>query len=73
MNDHLFVLSLLTHFCLPGDVVITINNSAITIIFNATSKSLVQKSQSGIALTFFIKIVVKELLKYEVKTLDGGT
>ena len=59
----------LIHFNLPGDVVITINNSAIVIIFNATSKLLGKKSQSGIALTIFIEIVDKELLKYEVENI----
>ena len=59
----------LIHFNLPGDVVITINNSAIVIIFNATSKLLGKKSQSGFALTIFIEIVDKELLKYEVENI----
>ena len=40
-----------------------INNSAIVIIFNTTSLLLL----SGIALTFIIEIVNKELLKYEVE------
>ena len=67
MNDHFNRLSLSLS---PGDVVITINNSAIVIIFNTTSKLLGKKSQSGIALTtIFIEIVDKELLKYEVENI----
>ena len=52
-----------------GDIVITINNSAIVIIFSTTSKWLWKKSQCGTALTLFIEIVDKELLKYEVKNI----
>ena len=66
MNDHSTTLSLLIQ---PGDVVITINNSAIVIFFNTTSKWLCKKSQSGIALTLFIAIVDKELLKYQVENI----
>ena len=49
----------------PVTVVITINNSAIVIIFNTTSILLL----SGIALTLFIEIMDKELLKYEVENI----
>ena len=66
MNDHFTTLSLLIQL---GDVVITINNSAIVIIFNTTSKWLCKKSQSGIALTLFIEIVDIMLLKYEVENI----
>ena len=65
MDDHLTTLSLLIHLNYPADVVIMINNSAIVIIFSTTSKLLAKKSQSSIALTLFIEIVDKELLKYE--------
>ena len=44
--------------------------SAIIIIFNATSKSPAQKSQRGTALTFFIEIVDKDLVKYEVGNIS---
>ena len=71
MNEHFSVLSLLIHLNWPGDIVFTIYNLAI-IIFNGTSKLLVQKSHRGIAVTLFIEIVDTELLKYEVETLDGG-
>ena len=57
MNDH-FTDS-------PVAVAITINNSAIVIIFDTTSIFL----RSGIALTLFIEIVDKELLKYEVENI----
>ena len=63
------IILLLIHLNYPGDVAITINNSAIAIIFNTTSKLLGKKSQSGIALTLFIEIMDKELLKYEVKNI----
>ena len=46
-----------------------INNLAIIILFIATSKSLAQKSQRGIALNIIIEIVDKELLKYEVESI----
>ena len=71
MNDHFDTLSLLIHLNYPADVVITINNSAIhvVIIFNTNSKLLSKKFQSGIALTFFIEIMDKELLKYEVENI----
>ena len=59
MNDHFTTLSLLIHLHLPVAVIITINNSAIVIIFNTTSILL----RSGIALTLFIEIADKELLK----------
>ena len=36
------------------------------------SKSLVEKSQRGIALNFFIEIVDKELLKYKVENIRWG-
>ena len=36
------------------------------------SKSLVQKSQRGIVLAFFIEIVDKELLKYKVENIRWG-
>ena len=52
-----------------GNQALTINNSAIVIIFNATSKWLWEKSQCGIALTPFIEIVDKELLKYELENV----
>ena len=65
MNDHFTTLSLLTHLHLPVAVVITINNSAIVIIFTTTSILF----QSGIALTLFIEIMDKELLKYEVENI----
>ena len=43
------------------------------IIFKiASSKSLVQKFQRGIALIFFIEIVDKELLKYKVENIRWG-
>ena len=45
----------------------TINNSTVVIIFSTTSKLLGKKPQSGIALTLFIEILDKELLKYEVE------
>ena len=68
MKDHFTtILSLLIQLNFPGDVVITINNSTIVIIFNTTSKWLCKKSQCGIALTLFIEIVNKELFKYEVE------
>ena len=44
-----------------------INNSTTVTIFSTISKLLGKKSQSGIALTLFIEIVDKELLKYEVQ------
>ena len=69
VNDHFTTLSLLIQLNLPGDVVITINNSAILIIFNTTSKWFWKKSQCGIAITSFIEIVDKELLKYEVENI----
>ena len=71
MNYHFATLSLLIHLNCPADVVITINNSAIqvVIIFNANSKLLSKTSQSGTALTFFIDIMDKELLKYEVENI----
>ena len=73
MNDHFTTLSLLIHLNYPGDVVITINNSAIiyiVIIFDTTSKLLGQKSQSGIiSLTLFIEIVDKVLSKYEAENI----
>ena len=69
VNDHSATLSLLIHLNCPADVVITINNSTIVIIFNTNSKFLSKKSQSGIALTFFIEIMDKELLKYEVENI----
>ena len=56
-------------FTWPGDAVITINNSAIVIIFCTTSKLLGKKSQSSIALTLFIEIVDKELLKYKAENI----
>ena len=64
MNDH-FTTSLLIHLNYPTDVV----NLAIVIIFNTAPKLLGKRSQSGIALTFFIEIVDKELLKYEVENI----
>ena len=67
LKDHFTTLSLLIQLNFPGDVVITINNSAIVIIFSTTSKWLCKKFQCSIALTFFIEIVDKELLKYEVE------
>ena len=51
------------------DIVITINNVAIVIIFITILKWLCKESQSGIPLTFFIEIVDKELLKYEVENI----
>ena len=57
---------------LTNDVVTSINNSAVIIIFDATSKSLAQKSQRGIALTLFINEVPdKELLKYEAENIKS--
>ena len=53
-------------------MVIAINNVLIIIFKITTSKSLVQKSQTGIALTFFIEIVDKELLKYKVENIRWG-
>ena len=69
LNDHFATLSLLIHLNYPADVVITINSSAIhvVIIFNTNSKLLSKKYQSGIA--FFIEIMDKELLKYEVENI----
>ena len=61
MNDHFTTLSLLIHLHSPVAVVITINNSAVFIIFNTTLILLWRPS--GIALTLFIEIVDKELLK----------
>ena len=69
MNDHFTTLSLLIYLNKSGDVVITINNSAIVIIVNTTSKLLCKKSQSGIALILFIEIVDKEVLKQEVQNI----
>ena len=69
MNEQFITLSLLIHLNYPADVVITINNSAIVIIFNTTSKLLRTKSRSGTALTLFIEIVDKELFKYEVENI----
>ena len=63
LYDYFTTLSLLIQLNWPGDVVTSINNSAIVIILNTTSKWLCKKSQSGIALTLFIKIVDKEPLK----------
>ena len=65
MNNHFTTLSLLIHLHKPVAVDITINNSAIVIIFNTTSILL----RSGIAVTLFIETVDKELLKYEVKNI----
>ena len=65
VNDHFTTLSLLIQVNYPGDVVIAMNNSAVVIIFSTTSKWLCKESQCGIALTLFIEIVDKELLKYE--------
>ena len=66
MNNHFSALS-------PGNVVIATNNEVLTIIFKiATSKSLVQKSQRGIALTIFIEIGDKDLLKYKVENIRWG-
>ena len=48
------------------------NNWTVSIIFNATSKMLAQESQRAIALTLFIEIVDKELLKYEVENIKWG-
>ena len=56
---------------LTNDIVTSINNSAVIIIFDATSKSLAQKSQRGIALTLFIEIADKELLKYEAENIKS--
>ena len=55
MNEHFSALSLL--FCLnqPGNIVININNSAMSIIFNALGKSLAQKSQRGSLLKTWTK------------------
>ena len=53
----------------PCDIVITINNSAMIIIFNALWKSLGKKSQRGIPLTLSIENVDKEFWKWED---DGG-
>ena len=72
MNDHFFALSLLFHLNQPGEVIITINNSAIIIIFKSTSKSLAQKLHKGIAFIFSIEIVSKEVLKYEVENIRWG-
>ena len=69
VNDHFNTLSLLIQVNYPCDVVITMNNSAIVIIFNTTSKWLLKESQCGIALTLFIEIVDKELLEYEVENI----
>ena len=69
MNDHFTTMPLLIQHNKPGDVVITINNSVIVIIFNTSSKWLWKKSQCGTALTPFIEIVDKELLKYEVESI----
>ena len=49
-----------------------VNNSAIIIIFSATSKCPAQKSQRGIASTVIIEIVGKELSKYEVENVRWG-
>ena len=57
--------SLLIHLHKPVAGAIMINNSAIVIIFNATSILL----RSGIALTLFTETVDKELLKYEVENI----
>ena len=65
VNDHFTTLSLLIHLHKPVAVAITINNSAIVIIFNTTSILL----RSGIALTLFIETADKELLKYEVENI----
>ena len=67
MNGHFTTLSLLIQ--LNWHDVITINDLAIVIIFNTTSKWLFKKSQSGIALTLFIESVDKDLLKYEVENI----
>ena len=40
VNEHFSALSLLLCLNLPGDIFITINNSAMVIIFNALWKSL---------------------------------
>ena len=69
VNEQFITLSLLIHLNYPADAVFTINNSSIVIIFNTTSKLLRKKSQSDIALTFFIEIVDKELFKYEVENI----
>ena len=60
MNEYLSALSVKLCLNLPGDIVITINNSAMIIIFNAFRKSLAQKSQRGIPLTLSIENVDKE-------------
>ena len=52
-------------------MVITINNSAIIIIFNALWKSLAQKSQRRIPLTLSIENVGKEFWNEMVKAVDG--
>ena len=69
VNDHFTTSSLFIQLNLHGDVVITIDKSAILIIFNTTSKWFWKKSQCGIALPPFIEIVDKELLKYEVENI----
>ena len=69
VNDLFTALSSLIHLDKADKVVVTINNSAIVINFNTTSKLLGKKSQSVIALTFFTEIVDKELLKYEVENI----
>ena len=63
MNEHFSALSLLLCLNYPGDIVITINNSAMIIIFNALWKSLEQKSQRGIPLTLSIEGVDREFWK----------
>ena len=69
MNDLFTALSPLIHLDKADSVVVAINNSAIVISFNTTSKLLGKKSQSVIALTLFIEIVDKELLKYKVENI----
>ena len=65
VNDHFTTVSLLIHLHKPVAVAITINNSAIVIIFNITSILI----RRGTALTLFIETVDKGLLKYEVENI----
>ena len=60
----LFALSFLLCLNYPGDIVITINNLAMIIIFNALWKLLPQKSQTGIPLILSIENVNKKFWKW---------
>ena len=56
----------------PNDIIITICNSVIFIIFNTARTLLTQKSQKDIAFNIFIKNVDKEFWNYEGQSIGWG-